>query len=144
MDYFKNFPGKIKGCKKYIRKCPCCEIGKVKIYILPGELEASNLNKSNIKIINDNYFGGKLAICNKFCSVDDFKPFDCKSYPYSPFINEAGELVMKKSTRCPLPKKELAEHKKEVSKMWKKIIKNSRMKDWVKNIEYEGYEYVDE
>lgn len=144
MGYFKKFLGEIEGYKKHIRKCPCCEIKKVKIYILPGELEDSTLNKNHIKIINDNYFGGKLAICNKLCSISDFKPFDCKSYPYSPFINKEGKLILKRSKRCPLSPKELAKHKEKVFKMWKKIINYSKIKIWIKNIQYEGYEYVDD
>jgi len=144
MSYFKDFLGKIEGCKSHIIKCPCCSIKKVKVYLLPREFEKSDLNKKHLEIINDNYLGGKIAICNKLCSENDLKPFDCKSYPYSPFIDKNGNLILKKSTKCPLSKNELSDHKEKVFKMWKKIVKNSKAKEWIKSIRYDGYEYIEE
>ncbi|MFH1565370.1 MAG: hypothetical protein ABIC82_06045 [bacterium] len=111
MNYFEEFSGKIKNCKTYFSRCSCCQHRKVRIFMLPGEFENSNKHKNHIVVTDENYFGGKTGTCAKLCDEKDFKPFECKSYPYDPFFDKKGNLILKKSESCPLNKIELKDHK---------------------------------
>ena len=93
---YELYSGKIEECKYFIGNCPCCKIGSVKLFLFPGEFENSSLKKDHIKIIDQNYFGGKSATCKKYCKSGDFKPLECKTYPYSPFFDKDDNLILKK------------------------------------------------
>jgi len=147
--YMKNVTNKliqdfglIKDCEKHVSqcKCICCKFDDNYIVLYPGEFETTKLKKGHIKIIDDNYFGGKKAICLRPCNEDDFKPLDCKSYPYFPKINEKGELKIIKGSKCPLNEEELISHKKIFSEIWDYLIKNKEIFEWLKKIELIGYE----
>lgn len=137
----QNF-GIIKDCENHISqcKCKCCNFNDNYIVLYPGEFEATKQKKNHIKIIDDNYFGGKKAICIRTCKEDEFKPIDCRSYPFFPKINNQGKIEIIKGSKCPLKKEELAIHKKNFNEIWNLLIKNKDISDWIKKIELIGYE----
>lgn len=136
--------GIIKACDKYLLICKydCCKFTNNYILLYPGEYEKSKENKNHIKIIDDNYFGGKKAICFHICKKDDFKPLDCRSYPYFPIINENGKLEIIKGKKCPLTENDLLDHKKQFTNIWNKIIENEEILEWLKKVELIGYKTI--
>jgi hypothetical protein len=133
--------GLIPQCKKRISEChwKCCTFTDNYIVFYPGEYEASPLNKSHLKIVNENYHGGKKAICTKHCTAKSFKPLDCKTYPFFPIIDRKNNIRLLKGIKCPLTKKELAKHKSWVLKTWKKSLENEEMRNWLKKVKLVGY-----
>jgi hypothetical protein len=134
----------IISCEKYIPlcKCKCCKFENNYIVLYPGEIESTKLRKEHIKIIDDNYFGGKKAICLKPCREDEFKPLDCKSYPYFPMINKIGLMKILKASKCPLKEYELVDHKIKFLEIWDLFIKNETINEWLKKIELIGYDEI--
>ncbi len=100
----------------------------------------SNLKKEHLKIIDDDYCGGKKAVCMRLCTKDDLKPLDCEAYPYFPRIKENGEMELLKGKKCPLNKEELANHKKELMHVFGEMLRNKAMLEWLKKVEQVGYE----
>ncbi len=135
----QNF-GKIEGCNKHIPQCQhkCCDFDNNYILLYPGELEKSKLKKAHLKIIDDDHFGGKKAVCIKRCTEKGFKPLECKIYPYFPFVNIRGEVEILVNTRCPLTREELAEHREQFLKLWKNLIKDKTMSNWVRQAKLSG------
>ncbi len=133
---------KIKACEKHLGMCnyTCCSFQDNYIVLYPDELETTRLNTEHLKIIDDNYHGGKKAICLKPCTEKDFKPFDCEIYPYFLHMSETGEVKFLKGKKCPLKKKELIHHKKDCLNKFKKLIKNQKIFEWQRNLELIGYE----
>ena len=138
--------GIIKDCEIHILHCKriCCKFYDNYIVLYPGEFEKTKQKKDHIKIIDDNYFSGKKAIFLKPCKNDDFRPLDCRSYPYFPKINDLGEIEIIKSSKCPLKKEELTVHKKKFIEIWNLLIKNKDISDWIKEIELIDYELDEE
>ncbi|GAF72786.1 unnamed protein product [marine sediment metagenome] len=124
------------------------------IVLYPGEFEAHNLGKYHIKIIDDDYHGGKKAVCdyhegraivhNRICAHAHFKPLDCKSYPYFPFLDSDDKLRILKGEKCPLTEGELSKHRKWFLQRWKKMLRNPEIKEWIKKVELVGYELISE
>lgn len=144
MSIQKSF-GRIKKCSKYIQKCQykCCIFHDNYIALYPGEWERTKLFKSHITIIDEDYFGGKKAICSKNLGCNsniDFQPLDCKTYPYFPKIDEQGDIKILKGQKCPLIKRDLIHHKILFMKTWKPLIKNKTIFNWLKKIKLIGYE----
>ena len=142
-NLIKNF-GNIENCKKYISKCKCkcCDFDNNYIVLYPGEFESTQLRKDHIKIIDENYFGGKKAICLRPCKEGEFKPLDCKSYPYFPMTNKDGSFKIIKGLKCPLKEKELTSHKKKFFEIWFNLLKNKEIYKWVYNIDLIGYKEI--
>lgn len=137
--------GIIKNCNKYFSKCnyKCCTFNKNYIVLYPGEFESSDQPKNHIKIIDDNYFGGKKAVCINVCKKDEFKPIDCSSYPYFPKINNKGDISIIKGTKCPLKENELVNHRKKFLDIWNLLIKNKEIYEWLENIKLIGYKEIE-
>jgi len=133
-------------CKERSTEChyKCCTFTDNYIVLYPGEYEESMLKKEHLKIIDDYYYGGKKVICIKRCTSGDFKPLDCKSYPFFPFFDSDGNLRLIKGRKCPLEFGDLVEHKQWVLKEWGGLLKNSKIREWVKKIKLVGYEPLDE
>lgn len=133
--------GLIPQCKKRKSEChwKCCSFSSNYIVLYPGEYETSGLDKSHLKIIDQNYHGGKKAICIKHCTAKSFKPFDCKTYPFFPIINQKNNIKLLKGIKCPLTKKELIKHKCWVLKTWKELLKNKKVRDWLREVKLIGY-----
>jgi len=142
-NLIQNF-GIIKNCDNHISqcKCKCCKFDNNYIILYPGEFENTKLKKDHIKIIDENYFNGKKAICVRPCKIDEFKPLDCKSYPYFPKINGIGELKIIKGTKCPLTEEELVIHKKRFLEIWDFLLKNEEIYEWVNAVDLIGYKEI--
>lgn len=145
----KSF-GIIRECSKYIPRChhKCCTFHDNYIVLYPGEWENSKLKKAHLTIIDDDYFGGKKVVCalgNHILSLRpcdpkiEFKPIDCKSYPYFPKIDKQGNIQILKGRRCPLTKKDLVQHKKLFLKAWKSLIKDKVILSWLKKVKLVEY-----
>ena len=141
---FKGF-GRIKACGKHVPICnyKCCTFSNNYITLFPGEYEESDLGKTHLKITDDDYFGGKKAVCIKTCTSKSFIPLDCKSYPFFPRIDKDGLPGILKAKRCPLTEKELVEHEKQFLEIWSKLIKEDKICEWLKNVKEVGYEIDD-
>jgi len=141
----QNF-GMMQTCNYYYVQCKyrCCSFNDNYIVLYPGEFENSEGHKKHIKIIDDNYFGGKKAICLTPCKKNEFKPMDCKSYPYFPKINAAGKVEIIKGLKCPLKEEELVDHKEKFLKIWNDLIKDKVIFEWLKNVELVGYDVVEQ
>jgi len=137
--------GLIEACKKHAPQCHhmCCSFADNYIVLYPHEYETAKSNKSHLQIIDEDYFGGKKAICVRPCSKNDFKPLDCRSYPFFPRVNEQGEIEVLRGRKCPLKTEELVNHRREFLKVWRALIKDSMLLQWIKNIELVGYEVED-
>lgn len=127
---------KLQGCKLYENIChyTCCnhESSDYFIWMYPGEYENSLKEKKHIEIIgNEN--GAKIGKCHctnmqkKNCDGEKwFKPLDCWSYPFFPFI-ENGIFVLKVDyVRCPMAKCcDLKEEYLQLYNIWNNIILNN-------------------
>ena len=144
-NQIQNF-GIIKNCDNHISKCKCkcCKFDKNYIVLYPGEIESTKQNKTHLKIIDDNYYNGKKAICLRPCKNDDFKPIDCRSYPFFPKINERGVINILISVKCPLKKEELVNHKNKFFKIWKLLTKDKEIYDWINKVKLIGYKSLEE
>lgn len=137
--------GIIDACDKHIFQCKykCCNFNENYIVLYPGEYEATNLNKSHIKIINDDYFGGKKAVCIRHCKKKDFKPIDCVCYPYFPKIDDEDDLIILKGIKCPLKGEELVKHKEKFKDIWNCLLKNKKIFRWLQNMKLIGYKEIE-
>jgi hypothetical protein len=120
------------------------------LLLYPGEWETqSKERKQHIRIMA-NHVGGKLGYCDaekidqsQCAPLRNFKPLDCKSYPFFPaFVN--NELVLLKDRRCPLtPENEdhLDEHYLIVLKTWKRLItENPQIAIWIMSLSLPDYD----
>jgi hypothetical protein len=108
--------------------------------LYPGEYDDPTLRRDHLKIIDDNYFGGKKAICVRRCTSKDLKPLDCKSYPYFPRINKEGKIEILKGRKCPLTKRDLLYHKRWLLKEWEPLLRDRRILEWLRHVKLVGYE----
>ena len=93
-----------------------------------------------MRIIDNDYHGGKKVICLRRCAEDDFKPLDCESYPYFPKFNQNGQIEFLKGNKCPLLKEELTEHRKTCLNIWQELLKDQKVRVWLKKVVLVGYE----
>ena len=133
--------GLIEACNNHAPQCKykCCKFSDNYIVLYPGEFEKSKLNKNHLRIVDDDYLGGKKAVCTKHCTKDDFKPVDCQTYPYFPKIDQSGNIEILIGKKCPLVRNELINHRKEFFKFWRNLIKNNQIREWVRNVQLIGY-----
>lgn len=134
--------GKIIQCKIKSAQChyKCCTFTNNYIVLYPGEFEKSTKKKSHLKIIDNNYYGGKKAVCTRHCTAADFKSLDCQSYPFFPYINSKRGIKILKGEKCPLTDDDLASHRRWFLKKWITLRKNPKIKEWIQKVELVGYE----
>ena len=124
------------------------------LLIYPEELaDKSESICKHIKLVSDNFYGGSLGFCDAkiidqsgCCTSKNFKPLDCRSYPFVPaFINQ--ELVLIADKRCPivqereLNKKKLDELYQGVISAWRRaVLKNEKVAGWIKSLDLPTYE----
>lgn len=115
----------IDACKKYLDICGyrCCHFEDNYIVLYPDELSTTRLSTSHLNIIDEDYHGGKKAVCTRRCSPEDYKPFDCRVYPYFLVMLENGKIQFLKGAKCPLKKEELMDHKKNCINEFKRLVK---------------------
>ncbi|MBU0978389.1 hypothetical protein KKF92_01015 [Patescibacteria group bacterium] len=154
--------GAIIACRSYAYNCDyhCCK-QQLPLYeespnpcnsllLYPGEWESqNNERKQHIRLIA-NHLSGKLGFCDPSridqsqCNAQaNFKPLDCKSYPFFPvFIG--GELTLLKDTRCPLSIENadnLDRHYKTVLNIWAKLVEtNQQVEFWIISLSLPDYE----
>lgn len=138
--------GIIKQCKNQCLRChyKCCTFTTNFIVLYPGEYEKAEKDKSHLKIVDENYHGGKKAVCTKLCTADNFKPLDCQSYPLFPLIDSASKLRLIRGSKCPLTSSKLKKHEIFVIKTWNKLLQNNKTLDWLKEVKLVGYQLYDE
>lgn len=135
--------GVIPGCASHSPIChwKCCTFADNYIVLYPKEFENSKLNKSHLRIIDDDYFGGMRAVCVRPCTRDDLKPLDCRSYPFFPRINEQGGMEILKGRKCPLAGQELVAHQDDVQEIWKQLMTdNAAIRNWLTKVALVGYD----
>lgn len=157
----KQCSGKMNLCSQYAHICryKCCDQSQEKgeeiklnnaILLYPGEYETAERNKDHIKILKE-FNRGNLGYCDRLhfdqskCSEElNFKPLDCKSYPFFPAI--VGEqIVMLKDSACPIPIEngELKKHYEEILAVWKKLVEERpEVKEWINSLNLTQYGYV--
>lgn len=136
--------GKIKACAKTLPKCSCCKFTDNYIVLFPGEFEESDLDKSHITIIDENYHGGKRAVCNaKGACEGKFKPLDCKLYPYFPRVDDSGVVGLLKGKKCPLHEEDLKAHKEKVYELCRELAKEKDILEWLKKVKLVRYEVIE-
>jgi hypothetical protein len=128
--------GLIAACKRHTPRChhKCCDFADNYIVLYPGELEKTKLDKS--------HFGGKKAVCLRLCREDSFKPLDCKSYPFFPKVGPRGEVEIVRGKKCPLKMDELTDHKEKFLEVWRTLIEDSAVLEWLKRVELVAYHPV--
>ena len=136
--------GLIAACKRHTSRChhKCCDFTDNYIVLYPGELEKTKLDKSHLRIIDDDYFGGKKAVCLRLCREDSFKPLDCKSYPLFPRVGPRGEVEIVRGKKCPLKMDQLVDHKEKFLDVWRALIEDGAVLEWLKKVELVGYHRV--
>lgn len=130
---------KIRECEDFSSICnfACCnhdDNSSFSLWMYPGEYQNTVLDKSHIEVIGiqNGAVLGKCTCTNEQKRLCDgkkwFKPLDCWSYPFFPFI-ERGKLVLKVDiTRCPLSKYcDLEEQYIQIYQIWKRIIKDEKV-----------------
>jgi hypothetical protein len=144
----RNKDGKIITCE--MRDCghTCCGFQHGNYIVLyPGELEeaaAAGQSTTHLQIIDEDYNGGKKAVCMaKNPSVCDggFKPLDCVSYPLFPARTENGRVdSFIKGKKCPLHEENLQEHLETIRALWNELVNlKPEVAAWIDKVELVGY-----
>ena len=140
--------GKIPSCENAGCGHVCCTFQQGNYIVLyPGEFEEAQNKRQSIShlvIIDDNYHGGKKAICKAKCTSTcdgGFKPLDCASYPFFPEAPEEGVIdFLIKGKKCPLQRVHLQEHAQYVRTIWNKIIEvKPEVARWLAKVKLVGY-----
>lgn len=109
-EYQMSNNGELNPCKKAGCDWKCCNFGSEgHIILLPNEYESAIEKKEHLKVIDDNYMGGKKIKCtakDRANCDDGYKPIQCKVYPL--WID--GKNTAKRSLKCPLDNKDVKEH----------------------------------
>ncbi len=137
----ENF-GVIYACAGYVPIChwKCCAFADNYIVLYPGEFENTRLNTSHLRIIEDDYFGGKRAVCTRSCTRADLKPLDCRSYPLFPRVDGQGRIELLRGSKCPLTSQDLAVHQDHVLEAWQHLMtENPDVRRWLHKVVLVGY-----
>jgi Fe-S-cluster containining protein len=144
----KKDAGRITSCATSGCGWRCCEFQQGNFIVLyPGELEkaeADGQSTRHLKVIDDDYHGGKKAVCvarNKATCDDGFKPLDCASYPFFPAPPGRGPVdLMIKGKKCPLQTEHLQGHAADVRAAWNAVAARSpETTAWLNKVELVGY-----
>lgn len=107
-----SFPcGDIKHCANSGCGYKCCDFGsKGHIIMMPNEYESEWANSlTHLKIIDDDYMGGKKVKCiakNKVDCDKGYKPIQCRIFP----LWVRGNAKIEQSERCPLSHNQTVSH----------------------------------
>jgi hypothetical protein len=136
------------GCWNTLGESRCCEFQQGNYIVLyPGELEdahAAGQSTAHLKMIDDDYHGGKKAVCQAKCTATcdgGFKPLDCVSYPFFPAPPGADEVdLLIKGKKCPLQAEHLRAHAELVREIWNEAgARNPAITAWLNKVELVGY-----
>lgn len=152
--------GYLLGCGEASQECHyrCCDQSKPgtadfcqenALLLYPGEWESAEGSKSHIDISVENDHEGKLGYCAKerfdqsSCHPDkNFKPLDCKSYPFFPTIIDGKMKMALDVMRCPLSRdpQALLQHYNYILSLWLAVAeKNPSVIEWIKTKKLDGY-----
>ncbi|WP_130893089.1 GNAT family N-acetyltransferase [Paraprevotella xylaniphila] len=108
--------GLIRACEKSDCGWKCCSFGSDgHIVILPYEFNGHEQEISHLRIIDNDYFGGKKVKCiAKDCKSCDngYKPIMCRTYPL--WVKSVKKGFVFRSGKCPLKNEQLTKHKEFV------------------------------
>lgn len=133
--------GLIDSCRESGCGWKCCSFGSGgHLVILPHELD-DEPNIRHLKIIDDDYFGGKKAKCvAKDCKTCDggYKPVMCRAYPV--WVKSVSNRILIKSSRCPLGNESLQGHAEYVMNIFEEYNRHTPIdsflsKAWVNKYE---------
>lgn len=138
-----NEEGKITDCSNAGCGFFCCEFQQGNyIVTFPNELEQTTQNTDHLKVIDDNYHGGKKVVCTAKDRVNcdnGYKPIDCKMYPL--YIKGDGMYI--KGSKCPMSNLIVKKHK-PLCDQWLQEYKdknpNVDVDAFVSKVEMTGYE----
>ncbi len=136
--------GEISLCPHQNCNFVCCTFNQGNYIVLyPGEHEANSQAVGHLEIIDEDYFGGKRAVCHAAdtgtCD-NGYKPLDCASYPFFPKPGAQGELQLIRGSKCPLPTAKLEGHRRWVKRKWAALS----LEEFLAKVEMVGYELVTE
>lgn len=158
-----SFGGRLTGCAELAPECGyhCCHQRPLPtavdlvdpseaILLAPGEVEGATAPANHLTISRITAAGGRFARCaqdgfdQSTCSeATNFKPLDCRSYPFFPSMSE-GRLVLLKDQRCPLgsaQQQELDAHYWSVRTAWQQLMTSSAAaRNWIQSISLPTYE----
>jgi hypothetical protein len=118
------------------------------ILLYPGEIdEVSRATRAHIQITNEDFNGGKLGYCDRenfdqsTCDpTKNFKPLDCRSYPFFPTIVNGELKLLIDKERCPLPSLILQRHYDDILKLWTDLlVQKPELENWIKGFNLQGY-----
>lgn len=145
--------GRIPLCPKNNCDFICCTFNQGNYIVLyPGELEQAiqeEYHHRHLDIFDDNYHGGKKAICNahETATCDHgYKPLDCKTYPLFPMLNIKNSVAnFIKGSKCPVNIQEISYHREWAKIAWENLAKNNlEVAEWLRKVSLVGYEKIDE
>jgi hypothetical protein len=123
--------GIINICKTTGCGFKCCSFGSTSktgyTIMLPNEYENADKNVSHLKIIDDDYFGGKKVQCTAKSLFDcdgGYKPIQCRVYPI--WMESLEKDIVLKSLKCPIQEVDLPEHKRAAIELFKSYDKVSK------------------
>ena len=108
--------GLLDHCKNTGCGFKCCSFGSTGAtgytLMLPNEYETADKDVSHLKVIDDDYFGGKKVQCTAtdlFSCNGGYKPVQCRVYPI--WVKDVDDEIILKSLKCPLTENVLDDHK---------------------------------
>ena len=108
--------GIINLCKSSGCGFKCCSFGSNGgtgyTIMLPNEYENANKSVAHLKVIDEDYHGGKKVQCTatKLFDCDGgYKPVQCRVYPI--WVKDTESEAVQKSKKCPIQEGDLEEHK---------------------------------
>lgn len=138
--------GKIKDCSNAGCEYFCCDFQQGNYIItFPNELESSDLPHSHLRVIDNDYHGGKKVVCeakDKSNCDGGHKPIDCKMYPL--YIKGDGQFI--KGTKCPMSMVLIENHKQVAQALLGQYhMENPEvdLKSFLDEVEMFGYEQMD-
>lgn len=157
-----NVNGKLTSCASKSLECcyRCCDQDgrpqaesdiNIQNYILmyPGEYEENDTRCHHLESIC-NFAGGVLARCRgedfdqSSCNPEqNYKPLDCRSYPFFPCYSHKEQLGLVVDKRCPLyidEDPQMCRHSEVVLNEWQKVVADrSEVGLWIARISLKGY-----
>lgn len=118
--------GVIESCKGTGCGFKCCSFASGgHIVVLPHEFDGHEHDISHLRIIDDDYFGGKKVKCvaNDCKSCDGgYKPIMCRSFPL--WVKSLKKRIIFRSGKCPLRDVQLSRHKSYVLSLFDNYLES--------------------
>lgn len=139
-----TWTGELDLCSKLAPVCKykCCKFASNYIVLYPGEREAAGKCLDHLEIIDSDYFGGQKAHCKQQCNpAVDYKPLDCRSYPFFPQVTLDKISGLLKGKKCPADGQSASNHALKTIEVWNDLINdNLQIVEWLTHVRLVGYE----